>query len=157
MGITSALVLFFVIWFLVFLVVIPIRLETQGDVGEVEPWTHAGAPADPKLKKKAWITTGISAVIWVIITSVILSGNLTIHDIDFFNRMSEHWFIAQLVAQLTFNQWVTGSNPVRLTTKINDLAEIIHKLVKLRVPNGFQNRAPHLQRARARARPLTIE
>ena len=40
MGITSALVLFFVIWFLVFLVVIPIRLETQGDVGEVEPGTH---------------------------------------------------------------------------------------------------------------------
>ena len=90
MGITSALVLFFVIWFLVFLVVIPIRLETQGDVGEVEPGTHAGAPADPTLKKKAWITTGISAVIWVIITSVILSGNLTIDDIDFFNRMSEH-------------------------------------------------------------------
>ena len=90
MGITSALVLFFVIWFLVFLIALLIRLETQGDVGEVEPVTHAGAPADPKLKKKAWITIGISAVIWVIITYVILSGNLTIHDIDFFNRMSEH-------------------------------------------------------------------
>ena len=58
MGITSALVLFAVIWFLVFLVVIPIRLQTQGDVGEVEPGTHAGAPANPNLKKKAWITTG---------------------------------------------------------------------------------------------------
>ena len=41
--------------------------------------------------------------------------------------------LAQLVEQLTFNQWVTGSNPVRLTTKINDLAEIIHKPVKPRV------------------------
>ena len=30
--------------------------------------------------------------------------------------------LAQLVEQLTFNQWVTGSNPVRLTTDINDLA-----------------------------------
>ena len=90
MGITSALVLYFVIWFLIFLIVIPIRLETQGDIGEVEPGTHAGAPANHKLKKKAWITTGISLFIWVIITSVILSGNLTIHDIDFFNRMSSH-------------------------------------------------------------------
>ena len=90
MGITSALVLFFVIWFLVFLVVIPIRLETQGDVGEVEPGTHAGAPANHKLKKKAWITTVISLVIWVIITAIILSGSLTISDIDFFNRMSAH-------------------------------------------------------------------
>ena len=90
MGITSALVLFAVIWFLVFLVVIPIRLETQGDVGEVEPGTHAGAPANPNLKKKAWITTGISLFIWIIITAVILSGTLTISDIDFFNRMSTH-------------------------------------------------------------------
>ena len=90
MGITSALVLFAVIWFLVFLVVIPIRLETQGDVGEVEPGTHAGAPANPNLKQKAWITTGISLVIWIIITAVILSGTLTISDIDFFNRMSTH-------------------------------------------------------------------
>ena len=90
MGITSALVLFAVIWFLVFLVVIPIRLQTQGDVGEVEPGTHAGAPANPNLKKKARITTGISLVIWVIITAVISSGSLTISDIDFFNRMSVH-------------------------------------------------------------------
>ena len=90
MGITSALVLFAVIWFLVFLVVIPIRLETQGDVGEVEPGTHAGAPTNPNLKKKALITTGRSLVIWVIITVVILSGSLTISDIDFFSRMSVH-------------------------------------------------------------------
>ena len=90
MGITSALVLFAVIWFLVFLIVIPIRLETQGDVGEVEPGTHAGAPANPNLKKKAWITTGISLCIWIIITAIILSGSLTVSDIDFFNRMSAH-------------------------------------------------------------------
>ena len=32
-----------------------------------------------------------------------------------------------------------------LNKKINDLAEIMHKRVKLRVPNGFQNGAPHLQ------------
>ena len=57
---------------------------------------------------------------------------------------------------LTFNQWVTGSNPVRLTTKINNLAEIIHKPVKPRVPNGFQNRALYLQRERARARPVSF-
>ena len=32
--------------------------------------------------------------------------------------------LAQLVEQLTFNQWVTGSNPVRLTTVFNDLVEM---------------------------------
>ena len=44
MSITSALVLFVVIWFLTFLVVIPIRLKTQGDVGEIVPGTMAGSP-----------------------------------------------------------------------------------------------------------------
>ncbi len=32
--------------------------------------------------------------------------------------------VAQLVEQLTFNQWVTGSNPVGLTTVFNNLAGI---------------------------------
>ena len=87
MSITSALVLFAVLWFLTFLVVIPIRLKTQGDVGKVVPGTHAGAPEDHNLKKKAWITTAIAAVLWAVITSIILSGAITIRDLDVFNRM----------------------------------------------------------------------
>ena len=39
--------------------------------------------------------------------------------------------LAQLVEQLTFNQWVTGSNPVRLTTEINDLAGFLLSLVSV--------------------------
>ena len=87
MSITSALVLFAVLWFLTFLVVIPIRLKTQGDAGTVVPGTHAGAPEDHNLKKKAWITTAIAAVLWAVITSIILSGAITIRDLDVFNRM----------------------------------------------------------------------
>ncbi|WP_146586562.1 DUF1467 family protein [Puniceibacterium confluentis] len=87
MAITSAIVLFAVLWFLTFLVVIPIRLQTQGDVGTVVPGTHAGSPEVHNLKKKAWITTGITAVLWAIIAGIILSGMVTIRDIDLFNRM----------------------------------------------------------------------
>ena len=87
MSITSALVLFAVLWFLTFLVVIPIRLKTQGDVGSVVPGTHAGAPEDHNLKKKAWMTTAIAAVLWAVITSIILPGAITIRDLDVFNRM----------------------------------------------------------------------
>ncbi len=91
MGITSALVLFAVIWFMTFLVVIPIRLKTQGDVGEVVPGTHASSPEVHNLRRKAWITTGVSVVLWVIIASIILTGTVTVRDIDgwMFNRMSE--------------------------------------------------------------------
>ena len=88
MGITSALVLFAVIWTLVFFIALPIRLETQGDLGKVEPGTHASSPENHHLKKKAWITTGVAAVLWCIIAGIILSGVISIRDIDYFNRMS---------------------------------------------------------------------
>jgi predicted secreted protein len=88
MSITSALVLFAVIWFMTFLIVIPIRLQTQGDLGEIVPGTQAGAPEHHYLKKKAWITTGITVVLWAIISTIILSGWITVRDLDFHNRMA---------------------------------------------------------------------
>ncbi|EBA05929.1 DUF1467 family protein, partial [Sagittula stellata] len=90
MGITSGLVLFAVIWFMTFLCVIPVRLKTQGDVGHVVEGTHAGSPEVHNLKKKALITTVISLVLWAAIATVILSGAITVRDIDgwMFNRMA---------------------------------------------------------------------
>ena len=87
MGITSALVLFAVIWFMTFLIVIPIRIETQGDRGEVEPGTHAGSPEVHNLKRKAWITTGVSVVLWISLAGIILSGWISVEDLDWFDRM----------------------------------------------------------------------
>ncbi len=82
MSITSAFVLFAVIWFLTFLIALPIRVKTQGDLGEIEPGTHAGAPQEHHLKKKAWITTGVALVLSVAISGIILSGKLPISELD---------------------------------------------------------------------------
>ncbi|MEQ8900307.1 MAG: DUF1467 family protein [Roseovarius sp.] len=87
MGITSALVLLAVIWFMTFFIVLPIRIQTQGDVGKIVPGTHAGSPEHHHLKKKAWITTGIAFVLWIIIGGTIISGVITLEDIDMFNRI----------------------------------------------------------------------
>ena len=87
MGITSALVLFAVIWAMTFLVVLPIRVQTQGDLGDIVPGTHAGAPEVHNLGKKAKITTIISLVLWAIIAGIILSGVISVRDLDWFNRM----------------------------------------------------------------------
>jgi predicted secreted protein len=87
MAITSALVLYAVLWFLTLLIVIPIRLKTQGDVGEIVHGTHAGAPHEPQMKKRVLITTAVSFVLWVIIASIIISGTLTVRDLDWFERM----------------------------------------------------------------------
>ncbi|MCW8841897.1 MAG: DUF1467 family protein [Rhodobacteraceae bacterium] len=87
MSITSALVLYAVLWFLTLLIVIPIRLKTQGDVGEIVEGTHAGAPAEHNLKIKALITSGIAAVIWIILFWIITQEIITVRDFDWMNRL----------------------------------------------------------------------
>jgi predicted secreted protein len=87
MGITSAIVLFAVVWFLVLFISLPIRLETQGDRGEIEPGTHAGAPADFSFKRRAKLVTVITVVIWAVLAGIITSGVIHVRDFDWFHRM----------------------------------------------------------------------
>tara|TARA_B110000046_G_scaffold45840_1_gene50908 strand:+ start:627 stop:920 length:294 start_codon:yes stop_codon:yes gene_type:complete len=88
MGITSAIVLFAVIWFLTLFIVLPLRLKTQGDVGKIEPGTHAGSPVNPQMKKRFLVTTAVAVVLWAIIAGSIISGVFAVRDFDWFNRMA---------------------------------------------------------------------
>lgn len=88
MSITSAIVLFAVIWFMVFLIILPLRNVTQGESGQVVPGTHVSAPVDPQLKGKALLTTWWSIALWVVIGGTILSGVISVRDFDFMNRMT---------------------------------------------------------------------
>ena len=87
MSLTGGIVLFAVIWFLVFLMALQIRPKSQADAGEIVPGTPAGAPADVQMKRKVVATTMIAIILWSIIASVLLSGALTLRDIDWFNRL----------------------------------------------------------------------
>jgi len=88
MGITSAIVLFAVVWFMTFFIVLPLRNTTQGDTGDVVPGTHRSAPANADVGRKARITTYIAFPIWAVLAFVILSGWITVRDLDWFNRMA---------------------------------------------------------------------
>ena len=88
MGPVSGLVLFAVIWTVVFFIVLPLRLKTQGDVGEIVPGTHASSPADFNFKRKAKVTTMFAFPIWLVIAVVLLTGAVSVRDIDWFERMS---------------------------------------------------------------------
>lgn len=87
MGITSGLVLFAVIWAMTFLIALPIRVQTQGDLKDIVPGTHAGAPEKHHLKKKALWTTVVAIIIWAIATTIILSEWISVDDV-------EQWFRA---------------------------------------------------------------
>jgi predicted secreted protein len=82
MSITGAIVLYATTWFLVFFMVLPVRFVSQGDAGEIVPGTPAGAPATHIVARKAKITTLIAFVAWAIMVAVVMSGVITIQDID---------------------------------------------------------------------------
>ncbi len=87
MAITSAIVLYAVTWFMTMLVALPIGLKTQGDMraegkGDKIEGTHDGAPANYNPKRKALWVTAVSTVIWAVLVTIILSGKITWHDLD---------------------------------------------------------------------------
>ncbi len=87
MGIVSAIVLFLVVWFMVLFVLLPLRLETQADRGEVEPGTPEGAPAHFDVWRKVRHVTVVSVIVWSIIAGVIFMEIITVRDLDWFGQM----------------------------------------------------------------------
>ncbi|GAA3864304.1 DUF1467 family protein [Celeribacter arenosi] len=88
MAITSAIVLYLVLWFLTMLVALPIGLRTQGDDGERVEGTHFGAPTNYNPRRKAVIVSIVAAVLWVIVFAVIVYGGFTWRDFDWTARLT---------------------------------------------------------------------
>lgn len=88
MTITASIVVYAVTWFMTLFCVLPYRTVSQDEARHIEPGTPPGAPAEEVMKRKAWITTLIATPIWALICGVILSGWLTIEDLDWFGRMT---------------------------------------------------------------------
>lgn len=59
----SLAAIYFVVWWLMLFVVLPIGVRTQRDAGEVEEGTEPGAPVRPQIFKKMIATTILSAVV----------------------------------------------------------------------------------------------
>ncbi|MCY4006974.1 MAG: DUF1467 family protein [Rhodobacteraceae bacterium] len=84
MAISSALVLYAVIWFLCLFVLLPLNVTTQSDSGKISAGTAPSAPVNPQLKVKVRWATFIAAIIWLPATGLIWSGIFSIEDIDVF-------------------------------------------------------------------------
>lgn len=82
MGPVSAIVLYAIVWFMLFLIILPIRVQTQGDLKDIVPGTHAGAPEHHHLGKKALWCTGLSFLIWGAFVAIILSGVVSVDNLE---------------------------------------------------------------------------
>jgi predicted secreted protein len=89
MAISSAIVLYCVIWALLFYIINPLWQTSQAEDGDVTPGTPASAPVDPMIRKKAIVTTVIATVLFVLTYSTIEFGWLTIDDISFLKLPSD--------------------------------------------------------------------
>lgn len=86
MAVTSAIVVFAVVWFLVLFCVLPFDSPSQSEMGEVSPGTPRSAPANPRMKRKFAITTAITFVIWVPLCLAIIYGYITAETINLYKR-----------------------------------------------------------------------
>ena len=82
MQIGSLIAIFFVVWWLCFVAVLPIGNTSQAEAGHVVAGTDPGAPAVPRLLFKLLLATGLG----VVFTALLLWGlsNETLHH--YWNR-----------------------------------------------------------------------
>ena len=64
MPVTTAVAIFFLIWWVVLFAVLPFGIRSQHEDGEMAAGTDPGAPVIPRLGRKLLLTTVVSALIF---------------------------------------------------------------------------------------------
>lgn len=80
-GMVSGLVVFLCAWWMVFFTVLPRQIRGQHEDGDIVPGSDPGAPVDPQIRAKLWLTTVITAGIWLVIVAVLV---LELIQLDWF-------------------------------------------------------------------------
>lgn len=65
-GFVSGLVVYLIAWWTVLFTILPRGVQGQYETGEIVEGSEPGAPADPRLKEKAWLTTVVTAAFWLV-------------------------------------------------------------------------------------------
>lgn len=86
MGIPGSIVVYVVVWWLVFFAVLPWGVRSQRESGDEVGGTEPGAPVNPRLGRKALITSLIAAAIWLVIFLAAQAGVFDIYPEDWGTR-----------------------------------------------------------------------
>ena len=88
MSLPSALAIYFIIWWLVLFLVLPFGIRNAHESGEaVEEGHEPGAPVNPRLVRKAIITTILATAVFVIFYLAQTRGLLSLDNLPFYNTM----------------------------------------------------------------------
>ncbi|MGH1349860.1 MAG: DUF1467 family protein [Methyloligellaceae bacterium] len=72
MSIPLSIAIYFICWWMVLFMILPIGTRTQREEGEVLEGTPESAPVNPQIWKKVIITTVVSAFVFVGVYAVIV-------------------------------------------------------------------------------------
>ena len=72
MAISTAIAIYFLIWWVVLFAVLPWGVRAQGEEGA--PGTDPGAPMVPQLRAKLLWTTAVASVVWGICAVIYVNG-----------------------------------------------------------------------------------
>ena len=81
MATSTAIAIYFLIWWLVLFTVLPWGVRSQTESGQVEPGTDPGAPAIPRLRRKLIWTTVVATAIFALCYVVYVNRLVTIDDL----------------------------------------------------------------------------
>lgn len=80
----SAVVLYLIVWVISLFVILPQRLTTQSEDGNVVDGTPPSSPVNPMLRKKMVWTTLLATIVYLPLVLIIVNGWISIDDIDIF-------------------------------------------------------------------------
>ena len=81
MSVTTAIAIYFLIWWVTLFAVLPFGVRSQAEGGEVVPGSDPGAPAIPRVLLKLLWTTVVSGVIFAILYVVYTRRLITFDDL----------------------------------------------------------------------------
>ncbi|MES1156005.1 MAG: DUF1467 family protein [Pseudorhodoplanes sp.] len=87
MQVTTAVAIYFLIWWLMLFAVLPFGVRSQGEGGDVSRGTDPGAPMIPRIWWKLFWTTVLSGVVFAILYVVYTNKLISFDDISSIYRM----------------------------------------------------------------------
>jgi predicted secreted protein len=78
---TTAVAIYFIVWWLVLFAVLPFGIRSQAESGDVVPGTDPGAPAVPRLARKLLWTTVTATLIFAGVAWVYTRQLITLDEL----------------------------------------------------------------------------